>query len=826
MLVASGLGVLWLMMLTGVGVPLGVPPLPDDPMLARIAPEECLLYFSSAGVARPDIKSANQTEKLFAEPEVQRMAAGIEKLIRTQLQQAANRQNPAAMVLTEQAPTLVKALLTRPLAVYVADVKFVPGALPEIRTGARQTVGNITVHEASGHGAPPEIRAGAVVNLGEDANNVKAALEHCLAVLVPGKAEDIMLAGTTFHKIGSRPGHPELTWGVKEHYLFFATGSGELEALLQRSHGSAPAWLTALRRDLAVERTSTVGMLNARALIDGLAPLGGPDLPRILDAIGLGCVDRVAGVSGLDKEGFVSRSLVSFHGEPRGLLRLADQKPLTTADLDLIPRDATFALAWKLDPEKARATVLDFVDVAEKIKPNAKEERKPKLTEAQRDFLEEVVKALGDSWCVFDSPGGGGMFAGVTAVASLKDSQAAARAQEKFLRLAASAFEGVPNARHRPRIQHFNFAHKTIYVFEAQEKGFPLAPAWCLTDKHLIVAAYPEAIKAFLSRGHSFRPLTSVPEVATALGGEGQAIKLFYTDTPRIFDLVYPLLPVIFHNVATELRLDGIDVPPDLLPSAASIRRHLRPSVATVRRTPAGLEMVSRGTIPGTSAFGTGAVAAGLMVPAVQKVREASGRMQSSNNLKQIAVAMHNYSFTYGSFPPAYRAAKDERRLLSWRVLILPYIGQETLYGEFHLDEPWDSPHNKKLIERMPMTYRSPASAAGPGMTNYLTVRGPNTAFPGDKGVKIAEITDGTSNTIAVVEVPDARAVVWTRPDDFVFDERNALSGLLGLRPGGFLAAFCDGSVRFVSGTVDPKALRNAFIRNDGNPVPLDGPGR
>jgi hypothetical protein len=144
------------------------------------------------------------------------------------------------------------------------------------------------------------------------------------------------------------------------------------------------------------------------------------------------------------------------------------------------------------------------------------------------------------------------------------------------------------------------------------------------------------------------------------------------------------------------------------------------------------------------------------------------------------------------------------------------------LYKEFHLDEPWDSPHNKKLLEKMPATYRSPKSAAEPGMTNYLTVRGKDTMFPGEKAIGVADVTDGLSNTIMIVEVSDRKAVPWTKPDDFEFNEKSPADGLLGLWHGGFLAAMADGSVRFFSETLDPKVLRDLFIRNDGNPIPPD----
>jgi hypothetical protein len=777
-----------LLLAGGVGVPLGVPPLPEDPVLAKAAPDECLGYFASAGMGKAQASSRNHTEQLFAEPQLQRLAAAAEALIRTGLKESTRREGPESRVLAEEGPALLKVFLTRPWALYIAKVKLPPGSAPQM------------------HG-------GAVVNLGKDAARLKAALERCQTTLAPRQAREVTLDGTTFQQLTLGKDGPEVTWGVKGQHLYAATGPGELEALLKRAQGSAPKWLTDLHKQLAVDRVSTVVMVNVQGLIGLLAPLGGPQADRVLKATGLDRVERLSAVSGLDNEGYISRSLVSLGGEPRGLLRLVEQKPLTTADLDLIPRDATFAFAWKLDVQKAWAAILNTVHL---IDPNLKENPGARL-----ELIDDISKALGDTWCVFDSPSEGGAFIGVTAVVSVKDSAAAAAAQRRLLQLAEAAGQQGPDPRRRPRVDTFDCAGQTVHVLDARQPGFPLAPSWCVTDKHLVVALYPEAVKAFLARGKGFQPLSRVPEVAGAMAGEGHVVALSYMDTRRLFDIVYPVLPVLAHQFATQLRREGIDVPPGLLPSAGVIRRHLRPSVSTMRRTSAGIEFVSRQTLPGNMGAATLAIQAGLLLPAVQKVREAAAQTQSSNNLKQIGIAMHNYHDTQGTFPPAYRAGKDGKPLLSWRVLILPYIEQQDLYRKFHLDEPWDSAHNKKLIERMPATYRSPASHAGPGMTNYETVRGPGTAFPGARGIRLIDIIDGTSNTIMVVEVSDRKAVVWTKPDDFDFNEKNPGDGL-GLWPQGFLAAMCDGSARLIQRSINPQVLRDLFIRNDGNPLPPD----
>src|SRR6478752_129864 len=129
--------------------------------------------------------------------------------------------------------------------------------------------------------------------------------------------------------------------------------------------------------------------------------------------------------------------------------------------------------------------------------------------------------------------------------------------------------------------------------------------------------------------------------------------------------------------------------------------------------------------------------------------------------LMQIGSALHEHHNDKKSFPAAFIADDDGKPLLSWRVEILPYIDERALYEKFDLAKPWDSPKNKPLIEKMPEVFRCPASRSPAGTTIYQTARGPSTAFPGAEGIKYRGITDGLSNTIAIVEVNDTLAVPW-----------------------------------------------------------------
>jgi RNA polymerase sigma factor (sigma-70 family) len=203
------------------------------------------------------------------------------------------------------------------------------------------------------------------------------------------------------------------------------------------------------------------------------------------------------------------------------------------------------------------------------------------------------------------------------------------------------------------------------------------------------------------------------------------------------------------------------------------------------------------------------------------KVKEAANRAISQNNLKQIALAFHNYHDTYKAFPAGAIYSKDGKPLLSWRVAILPWLEQDNLYKQFKLDEPWDSENNKRLIAQMPRVYALPGKKTdAKDVTFYRVFTGKDTMFPGPKGMSLTRVTDGTSNTLLVVEAADS--CVWTKPDELAYADNAALPKLGGYFTGGFNVAFCDGSVRFVTQDVDEKMLRLFIKPNDGNVVNFD----
>jgi hypothetical protein len=172
--------------------------------------------------------------------------------------------------------------------------------------------------------------------------------------------------------------------------------------------------------------------------------------------------------------------------------------------------------------------------------------------------------------------------------------------------------------------------------------------------------------------------------------------------------------------------------------------------------------------------------------------------------------------------PPAVVYGPSGEPLYSWRVLVLPFIEEENLYREFHLDEPWDSAHNIRLLERMPRTFAAPGHKRD-SLPAFHTVChvfvGPSTAFEGPNGVNLNDFPDGASSTLLLVEAGEP--VPWTKPEEIAFDPRADIH-LRCIFHDGYRACLADGSRRFIRKDIDQAKLRAAITRNGGEKIGLD----
>lgn len=219
------------------------------------------------------------------------------------------------------------------------------------------------------------------------------------------------------------------------------------------------------------------------------------------------------------------------------------------------------------------------------------------------------------------------------------------------------------------------------------------------------------------------------------------------------------------------------------------------------------------------------------MLPAVQAAREAARRSQCTNNLKQVGLAMQSYHDKHGCFPPAFIPDDNGKPKHSWRVLLLPFLGEHDLYAKYRFDEPWDSPHNMALVAQRPAVYRCPSTADNDSrQASYAMIVGAHAISDGPTARRISEITDETAKTIMLAEAATA-GILWLEPRDL--DTKNmtfsinprpvpppgSTSGINCYHPGLAQALFCNGTVRSLNSSLTAKEVKALFTIDGGEAV-------
>lgn len=222
------------------------------------------------------------------------------------------------------------------------------------------------------------------------------------------------------------------------------------------------------------------------------------------------------------------------------------------------------------------------------------------------------------------------------------------------------------------------------------------------------------------------------------------------------------------------------------------------------------------------------------LLTAVPPARAAAQKMSSAGRLKQIALALHNYHDTHGTFPPAYLADENGVPQHSWRVLLLPYIEQSALHQQYRFDEPWNGPNNRKLLPLMPYAYQEPSTSAGKWTaefrTPYVTIVDPDGAMPGDIPRRLSDFSrEEAANTIMVVESP-GEPPLWMEPSDLETEEAirlfaehypgtfggHRITGVVRDVGAGWQAATVDGQIEWIDWGTPAETWRGLIRRQAG----------
>jgi hypothetical protein len=574
-----------LLMTLGIPLPFGVPPQPEDPAFLKAAPAETILFVEWFGAGEANAESANATERLVANTEVREFASAIKRAIRGGISRDAPRD---AWPVINEAINVVTLLLGRPGCLFVSGVDLGPQM--------------------------PSVSAGIVANLAgktADANRSLAGLERFLLKEMGGgenapPPSTVTVEGVEFHVLPLPPPVPPVAWGFSGDYLIIAVGEG-MPAKIVKGLAAGPGLAGAeavqkLFAKVKVERPCSRVYIDIAQILEKVAPLGGPEVTSVLDALGVTGVTAFVSEAGLEGPGFVSKGLVATRGAPAGLLRLAEGAPLGDEELAVIPRDATLAVAMRLNAE---TVYREFLAAIEKIEPRARQEFEREVEgglerELGLTIADDILAPLGDAWCVWSSPSQGGLLvSGLTVAVTVKDRARLEKTLDKIVdamrrEMGPRSKEGRGKAR-GAHVEKCTFKDTKIFYLNVVGEEFPFAPAWCLTDRHLMVSLFPQMLKATLARGSDVE--SSIAR-HPALKNRGAAVALSAFDTPEIARLLYPALHVIAQLACGELQREGLDLTVAALPSAQSILPNLVVDVSTVERIDGGILMKSCGSIP------------------------------------------------------------------------------------------------------------------------------------------------------------------------------------------------------------------------------------
>ena len=558
-----------------------------------------------------------------------------------------------------------------------------------------------------------------------------------------------------------------LAYGVHGKYLIVATNEQQWSKTAARIDAGkrAPKWARKLFGKYPIRRLGGCGFVDIEKIKEILPTSGrlGEQMARprqIIDQLG---VDSLFSAYGTDE--FSNVSTTHVEANSTGLLSSIDVEPIATDQIAEFSDDGLSAIGIKVSPE-------NILDLVKTLAPEMRlEQTQPVqlLKQFQIDFESDLVGQLRGDLRLGVS---GSVFKPSYVVSlGVKDKQAFQATFDKILAQVENT-AGLMNAEFTNKTGRDGI---TVYSFKPQNGG-GTGVFWALHESELLFGSNNRTIGSFIRKRNSLsNPLTKQPMVDAILS-KGQPkdnlglVTFQVADLDQIVDALLPMASLGLNFAPPEVReMFG----PDDIPSPESLGG-LRPSVSMVFRTQSGATMVSRYDTP-ISVESSSGVLVGMLLPAVQQVRVAARRTETLNNFRQIGLATLNYESRYRKFPTAFSVDDDGNPLLSWRVHILPFLGHDELYKKFHLDEPWDSPHNIKLLEEMPAVYQSVSQVLPPGHTMALVpVTSASVIAQGEEeGNRFENITDGSSNTILLLEGGLKNAVPWTAPRDLVMDDLN-----------------------------------------------------
>jgi Protein of unknown function (DUF1559) len=674
--------------------------------------------------------------------------------------------------------------------------------------------------------------------------------------------------GRAISTVNLGPEGVDFSWWTESDHLVFAVGVNAVEQVLATASGDVDnitdnATYTALRsrQEFTVD---SLGWLDAAAVIDQFGNMPFPEPPSgkrlsIRDFLKLLGVENLKGVavqSGYEGAACWSHCSIDVDGKLTGLLALLKQRDLTLDDLPRMPADTTGFFASSFDSSQAYADVMKVVKRFADLAGDRARDDVAEFEATASEFLggdprSALLDAVGDVWCVYSDPTGMPIPIGFSPVVCF-----AVEDRDKLL----NAIEGfLPLLQRELRAERLTIRKSwkdgNLY-FSFAIAGAPIVPTIIVTEDWVVASLVPGSAQTFVLRQQgeldAWTPDERVAEALEQLPEQFTSISV--SDPAPAYTQMLSFAPMAMTLFETQVAPnlpggDRVQLPFGIedLPIAQRVVAPMFPNVAVSTSGEGGVESWSRHSVPSNPMGTVGASATipvliALLLPAVQQAREAARRTQSRNNLKQMAIAMHNYHDTYNGFPRGTveneDLAVDER--LSWTYSLLAYMDQTPMFNAVDKNSGWESNANAQFSATAIPILQNPSMPRGdarPGSMDYVGIAGvgPDAAslpkddpkagiFGYDRITKIRDIRDGTSNTIMIGDAsqPNLSWMAGGKSTIRGFSQSPYLNGPDGIgshHPGIVQFAFADGSVRAISVEIDETLLEALATKSGGEVV-------
>ena len=583
---------------------------------------------------------------------------------------------------------------------------------------------------------------------------------------------------------------------------------------------------------------------------------------NVLALFGLDGLNTIVTQAGYRGRAMWGETWVEAPAPRKGLLSLSDGEPLTLDSLPPLPTGLTTFAATRISLAKLYDEALAIVRQVLPLAPNEEAEAEFEeflaVAEARLGFeiRDDLLAHLGSLMVMYDDPRQGLLSLGQGGLIELSNAEGFRKTLDKTLAMIDSESQG------EFTVRRYTKHEREVVIGEARE--VPLfAQALCVTDRWLVLGT-PQTIEAALLRLDGRLPTWKPgPEHQQALHQMPSEFSAITVADPRgTVNVLMGLAPMALGFAKTGIRASG-EFPPDFdiplnvedLRPAELVSGPLFPNVLVAEVTDEGSHYQSRASLPGIPSLASGdaatvgavtGVGVALLLPAVQAAREAARREQSKNNLKQLAIAIHNYEATYGHLPSGTvpNADLEPEERLSWMVSLLPFLEQQALYRQIDQTEGWQSRENLRATANVIAMFLNPQAVEGEtttlpdgtevGVTHYVGIGGvgedgpflpandPKSGMFGiDRKSRFADVHDGLSNTVMISEATGdvgpwaagGRATVRS------FTQQPYINGPDGIGSrfrGGCNMAFGDGAVKFISSDIDPSVMEALATQRGG----------